>query len=324
MNRLTTLALVAALAAAGTGFAYPTPPEEGGAWLGVWLSQGPREGEAKGQVSILDVIEGSPAEKAGLQDGDVILSLGGIRLESIKALSEKLATLTPGETATMRIQRDGETQKIRILLGARPANLQRKKVISLTMKDGALEELVCEENGQPCALSLDQGNLEVVTCDEPGQPCVIFLGGGPRIGARVEPLSDQLADYFGVKGGVLVSQVRPGAPAEKAGIQAGDVLTAVDGREIRDPGKLGELLKEAGTDSPVRLDAFRRGRSLSFDVTPENLAPTSAQTSAEGNIMILRKRISVEGQEGEEATIHLRSPRMEIETQVSGGGGTEI
>ena len=50
------------------------------------------------------------------------------------------------------------------------------------------------------------------------------------MGVSVGPLSDQLATYFGVKEGVLVSEVSSGTPAATAGIRAGDVITAVNGR----------------------------------------------------------------------------------------------
>ena len=52
------------------------------------------------------------------------------------------------------------------------------------------------------------------------------------MGVSVVPLSDQLAAYFGVKEGVLVSEVASGTPAATAGIQAGDVITAVNGRNV--------------------------------------------------------------------------------------------
>jgi predicted metalloprotease with PDZ domain len=328
MNRFTTVTLAVCLALAGPSLAGPPLPDGGGAWLGVWLSQGRSEGKAAGEVRILNVIDGSPADRAGLHKGDVIVALDGTRFEDVEDLTEGIAALSPGDKAALRIERDGKERRLFVVLGERPATVGHRKVLSLRLKGGELEELTCEEDGKPCGVHLGEGNLQVVSCNEPGEPCVVFLGAGPRIGARVEPLSDQLAAYFGVEGGVLVSQVHPGTPAEKAGMSAGDVLTALNGQAIGAPGELGRLLREAGADAPVRLDAFRRGRALSFDVTPDQAEHAAGAASPAGNVLILKKggAASTAGPEGGPATIQWRSPEveMELETRVSPSGGTEI
>jgi membrane-associated protease RseP (regulator of RpoE activity) len=322
---LTSIALAASLALAGPAHAFPPPPREGGAWLGVWLSQRSCEGGAGGEVRILNVIEGSPAERAGLRKGDVIVALDRTRLEDVEDLSEGLAARSPGDTATLRIERDGKEQRLSVVLGERPASIGHGKVLSLRLKGG---ELKCEEDGKPCGVQLGEGNLQVVSCNAPGEPCILFSGGGPRIGARVEPLSDQLAAYFGAKGGVLVSQVHAGTPAEKAGMSAGDVLTAVNGREIGDPAELGRLLREAGAQTPVRLDAFRRGRALSFDVTPEEIEPATGSEPPVGNVLILRKSRpgGPAGPGKEPPAVEWRSPEVEMEPgeRHSPPGGKEI
>ena len=104
------------------------------------------------------------------------------------------------------------------------------------------------------------------------------------------------------------------------------LLTALNGRAIGAPGELGRLLREAGTDAPVRLDAFRRGRALSFDVTPEQAEQAAGAESPVGNVLILKKggASSSEDPGGEGSTIRWRSPRMEIETGIAHPGGTEI
>src|SRR6185295_16118033 len=58
------------------------------------------------------------------------------------------------------------------------------------------------------------------------------FGSTARLGVVVTPLSDQLAAYFGVKDGVLVSEVQPNTPAATAGVKAGDVITGVNGHAI--------------------------------------------------------------------------------------------
>ena len=72
--------------------------------------------------------------------------------------------------------------------------------------------------------------------DFDGEPFLAASRG--RLGVRVQDLSEELAGYFGVKSGVLVAGVEADAPAAKAGIKAGDVITAVNGQAITEPGEL--------------------------------------------------------------------------------------
>src|SRR5262249_33265768 len=66
-------------------------------------------------------------------------------------------------------------------------------------------------------------------------------------GARVEQVSDQLRDFFGVFGanGVLVTSVERGSAAEKAGLKAADVITSVDGKDIRTPEEFSRAMRAA-------------------------------------------------------------------------------
>lgn len=75
-------------------------------------------------------------------------------------------------------------------------------------------------------------------------------------GIRVEQLTDQLRDFFGVfsNNGVLVTSVDSGSAAEKAGLKAGDVITTVDGRNIRTPA---DFSREMRADSKPMIKIFR-------------------------------------------------------------------
>lgn len=55
----------------------------------------------------------------------------------------------------------------------------------------------------------------------------------PQIGVGVTPLTQQLAQYFGVEGGLLINNVRPDSPGSKAGLKAGDVIVEIDGEPVR-------------------------------------------------------------------------------------------
>jgi len=68
------------------------------------------------------VVSGSPAEKAGLQKGDIITQIDGKQLTTDSALAEIVDSHKPGDTVTLTVQRSGQTQSIKITLGTHPAS----------------------------------------------------------------------------------------------------------------------------------------------------------------------------------------------------------
>lgn len=77
-------------------------------------------------------------------------------------------------------------------------------------------------------------------------------------GAAVQELNSQLAAYFGVREGLLVEEVSPGTPAAKAGLQAGDVVTAAAGRSVGDVADLRRAVR--GREGAVKIEVVRKGK----------------------------------------------------------------
>ncbi|MGH9902161.1 MAG: S1C family serine protease, partial [Pyrinomonadaceae bacterium] len=98
------------------------------------------------------------------------------------------------------------------------------------------------------------------------------FGPGRRIGVTTSGLTDQLAEYFGVErgGGVLVTSVRADSPAAKAGLRAGDVITAVDGERVTRAGELSRALGRK-SEGEVTLTVVRDKNSRPVKVTPERV-----------------------------------------------------
>jgi serine protease Do len=102
----------------------------------------------------------------------------------------------------------------------------------------------------------------------------LAFGARGRLGATVTPISDQLAQYFGVKSGVLVSTVTPDSPAARAGLKAGDVITTANGRTIERPTDLTTAIREAATARSVELRVMRDRKESTITVTlPERERP---------------------------------------------------
>ena len=88
------------------------------------------------------------------------------------------------------------------------------------------------------------------------------------IGIQFRPgLSGAVNRVYGFKNGVLVQQVQPGGPAEKAGLKAGDIITTIDGRSIKDGDDLVNEIASRRPGSSVRLGFLRDGKQNDATVT---------------------------------------------------------
>jgi membrane-associated protease RseP (regulator of RpoE activity) len=101
-----------------------------------------------------------------------------------------------------------------------------------------------------------------------------FQLDGPSLGVSVTPVTGQLADYFGVKSGVLVSSVWENTPAAAAGIKAGDIITAVDGRSVTSAADITDAMRRA-TGEGVDLSVTRDRKPLILKAAP--IQPTSGR-----------------------------------------------
>lgn len=89
------------------------------------------------------------------------------------------------------------------------------------------------------------------------------------MGVTIQPVTEELAQSFGLKHtrGALVNDIIKGSPADKAGIHQGDVITALNGAEVKDPSHLQRLVAEAGIGKAVKITVFRDGKELQLNLT---------------------------------------------------------
>src|SRR5207237_10369752 len=98
---------------------------------------------------------------------------------------------------------------------------------------------------------------------------VFSFGANRRIGVSTQTLTKQLADYFGAKdGGVLITSVTENSPAAKAGLKAGDVITAIDGEKVTSSGDLTRAINKKD-DGTVTLTVVHDHATRTVTVTPE-------------------------------------------------------
>jgi len=88
------------------------------------------------------------------------------------------------------------------------------------------------------------------------------------LGVAIQDLTPELADSFGLEDtqGVLVADVSAGSPAADAGLEQGDIVLRIDGQRVGDPGRLRNLVANAGAGAEVAIDVMRDGEERRFEV----------------------------------------------------------
>jgi serine protease Do len=232
-----------------------------GSSIGVTIRD--QTGDASGVV-IDSVREGTPATRAGLQKGDVVVEFDGERARSAQQFTRLVRETAPGRSVKMTITRDGSSRTLDITPEARDSvTLQQFPRIT----EDVFRELPRDFDFR---------------FDPQGAWGENFFGTPRRLGVSIVPLSDQLATYFGVKEGVLVSEVASGTPAASAGIQAGDVITAVNGRSVMSSADLVREVRESDAGSTIEVRLTRNHKEQSVKVT----LPQRRQAPAAGTLPI--------------------------------------
>lgn len=97
----------------------PPPAPRGGSGSGAWLGTVPDFSPVERGVLLGGVSAGSPAEKAGMRKGDILIGLGGEEVASLEAMTAVLARHRPGDRVEIVVLRDGREQKLEAVLGSR-------------------------------------------------------------------------------------------------------------------------------------------------------------------------------------------------------------
>ena len=104
------------------------------------------------------------------------------------------------------------------------------------------------------------------------------------IGTSVQTLTPEIADAMKLKGqltGALVGEVEPNAPAAKAGIKTGDVITAVNGKKVNDPRELRLMIGSMAPGTKAQLEINREGETKTVDVQLAEMPPSAANEDTE-------------------------------------------
>src|SRR5215470_4957384 len=198
-------------------------------------------------VEVTMVDQDAPAGKAGVKEHDVILQFNGTSVESEEQLRRLIRETPAGRTVKLGISRDGNPVTINVQLG------DRAKIMAAAKPKIAMPAM-------PKIIPFPPG-------EAPNYSFQIFQNYSSPLGIQTENLGRQLAEYFGVKEGILVRSVEKGSAAEKAGLKAGDVIVRADNEKLTDRADLSRILRNHRSGGKMTLVVMRDKKEQTLQVT---------------------------------------------------------
>lgn len=251
----------------------PMPPDiqifGSGSFLGVHVSEidSARAKELKLReergVEITGIEEESPAEKAGLKKGDVVLEYNGHAVDGTQQFIRLVRETPKGRTVKLAVFREGAA----VTVSATVATRKGRHMMS--------------RNGDFFV------NVPMPKIVIPDIPRARMSWGSSTIGVEAEGLDGQLAEFFGVKDGALIRSVVKGSPAEKAGFKVGDVVTRVDGTKVSNARELSNEVRSNRSKKIFAMTVVREKRETTLTVTLDD--PDSK--AAPGPARAVRQRL---------------------------------
>lgn len=175
-------------------------------WLGVVIQDVDRDlaesfGLARAEGALVaKVMPDAPAAAAGLKEGDIITAFNGQDVVFSSDLPHFVGRMKPGSSATLKVVREGRAREVKVKIGELPSEEDLADADSAGTANGAAAPAVASASAS-------------------------------RLGLLVEALPETRRKQLGIKGGVMVTRVT-GEPASSVGLRPGDVIVAVNNREI--------------------------------------------------------------------------------------------
>ncbi|MBD3414758.1 MAG: PDZ domain-containing protein [Candidatus Aminicenantes bacterium] len=215
-------------------------------WLGISIIENQED-----QVEVYDISKQSPAEKADIRKGDVILRFDGEEVTSTQKLAHSIRMHKPGDQVTMVIQRD-----------------QKEKSIQIQLSEYSKKNMI-EEFREKFPLLFSPEKFRIEKFPQPKEwPFPLPKRERKYIGVYLEEINRELSAYFGVSNGtgLLVTKIVRDSPAEKAGLRVGDVIIKADGRRINTRNQVEDIIQRKEENDKVKLEVVRDKKTKNIEV----------------------------------------------------------
>jgi S1-C subfamily serine protease len=230
-------------------------------WLGVGIGQ-----DEDGRTVIGQVDPESPAELAKLRLGDIVLKIADRDVTGSDFLAAEIRKRKPGQDVTLSIERDGKPLEVKAKLGEYPADeAQREMEIRFPQlfRPDTPNPLAAPKPATPEKAPKEAAPRAVA----PRVPGWAFESR-KYIGVTGLDLNKELVERFGAKGetAVMIAKVTPGGPAEKAKLQAGDIIVRVDGQAVETVDELIDLIQDKPKGAKIKIEFVRDKKAMTAEV----------------------------------------------------------
>ena len=251
-----------------------------GSQLGVMVSDLDAKA-ASGGVKIDEVNDDSPAERAGIKAGDVVVEFDGERVRSARQFTRLVQETPEGRPVAIGLMRDGKKQTVNATPEDGRMTWNLGPDVDRAMRDA--ERGMREFRFDVPNFDFHFDDRDRVPGDReprrfeyrvPNGMLPFVSGSRGRLGVSVQSLTPDLQEYFGAKnGGALVSSVTKESAAAKAGVKAGDVITSINGKTVEDSDDLVRELDDLTGEVTIVLLRDKKEMTLKATLERRDTAP---------------------------------------------------
>ncbi len=214
---------------------FPAPASESKAFLGVRVNDSANDSNEANGAYISEIIQGTPAGNSPLQAGDIIVELDKEPVTDYVTLVSSILSHQPGDVVKIKYIRDGEVEKTKVTLGEKEAENER----FLWNFSSSIEPPVLPG-----------------MFDTEGEE--LFFEARPFLG--VTPVSH-------MEKGVKLGSIIDGSAAQKAGLQAGDVVLKISGSEVNSFEELTTVIKSTSVGQELEIVIDRDDKEQTIQAT---------------------------------------------------------
>ncbi|GAA4049770.1 Do family serine endopeptidase [Parerythrobacter jejuensis] len=192
---------------------------------------------------VQSVVDGEAASNAGIEPGDIVLTIDGKDVKPDQTLSFLIANISPGTTVPVQLFRDGQRRNVNVTVGRRPSEDELRQ-----------SQMFSGNDEDPQEMAPDANDSEMIA---------------EKLGLGVVPVTPQIARQLGVEAdmeGLAIAVVNPNSDAGRKGLQRRDIILTANYKPVSTVADLEAIVREAeaADREAVLLRVQRRGRPASY------------------------------------------------------------